>query len=312
MLAALLLSACSVNPALRVADGVAETVVLGDVPFHPQTDYQCGPAALATILGASGVPATPEALAPQVYLPGRQGSLQVELMSAARRAGRIPYVVDASTDALFAQVQAGRPVLVLQNLWVRSVPKWHYAVVTGADAARNQVVLNSGAKQGLRMGAKAFLRTWDWAGRWGIVALQPGEMPAAADPGRYLTAVADFEQVAGSVAASVAYQAALREWPHDPRPHLALGNQAHAGKDAAAAVRHYRAGLALAPQDPVLGNNIASVLGELGCLPEAQAALERARDGLALDSPWRSALEQTALELSDRSRPRSPACDVLR
>ena len=28
--------------------------------------------------------------------------------------------------------------------------------------------------------------------------------------------------------------------------------------------------------DPVLGNNIASVLGELGCLPEAQAALERA------------------------------------
>ena len=56
MLAALLLSGCAVNPALRIADEVTGTVVLGDVPFHPQTDYQCGPAALATILGASGVP----------------------------------------------------------------------------------------------------------------------------------------------------------------------------------------------------------------------------------------------------------------
>lgn len=314
LLAALLLPGCAVNPALRLSEAMpgAGTRVLGDVPFHPQTAFQCGPAALATLLGASGVAVAPEALARQVYLPGRQGSLQVELVAAARRAGRIPYVVDAAPEALLAELEAGRPVLVLQNLWVRSLPKWHYAVVVGANPARNHFVLNSGTKRGLRMGAKAFLRTWDWAGRWGIVALQPGEVPARADPARYLSAVADLEQVAGAQAATPAYQAALREWPRDPRPHLALGNQAHARSDAAAAVRHYRAGLALAPGDPVLGNNLASVLGELGCSAEAQAALAAARRGLADDSPWRSALEQTGSELAQRTGPRSKACDALR
>ena len=312
LLAALLLSGCSVNPAMRVADGVSGPLVLGEVPFHPQTEYQCGPAALATVLGASGVAATPDALAPQVYLPGRKGSLQVELMSAARRAGRIPYVVDATPDAVLSELQAGRPVLVLQNLWVRSLPKWHYAVVVGADPARNRVVLNSGDKRGLRLGAKAFLRTWDWAGRWGIVALKPGELPARADPGRYLAAVADFEQVAGAAKAEAGYRAALQQWPQDPRPHLALGNQAHARNDHLAAVGHYRDGLALAPDDPVLGNNLASVLGQLGCMVEARAALAAAQRGLATDSAWRSALAQTAEELAGQAPARSPACDAAR
>ena len=43
--------------------------------------------ALATVLGAAGIGRTPEQLAPQVYLPQRQGSLQVELLGASRRAG---------------------------------------------------------------------------------------------------------------------------------------------------------------------------------------------------------------------------------
>ena len=314
LLAALLLPGCAVNPSVRLADERpgAEALVLGGVPFHPQTEFQCGPAALATILGASGVAATPEALAPQVYLPGRQGSLQVELLAAARRAGRVPYVVDGELDAVWSQLDAGRPVLVLQNLWVRSLPKWHYAVVVGADPARNRIVLNSGDQRGLRMGAKAFMRTWDWAGRWAIVSLKPGEVPVGADVGRYLTAVADFEQVAGAEAAAPAYRAAVRAWPQDPRPHLALGNQAHARKDAAAALRHYRAGLALAPADPVLGNNLASVLGELGCATEARSALDTAKDALPAGSPWAAALEQTARELSAHTVPRSAACASLR
>lgn len=43
------------------------------VPFHPQEDYQCGPAALATTLMYSGVVTSPAALVPQVYLPARIG-----------------------------------------------------------------------------------------------------------------------------------------------------------------------------------------------------------------------------------------------
>lgn len=311
--AALLLPGCALKQALGVGESLPQSgaVLLDDVPFHPQTEYQCGPAALAGVLGASGVATSPEALAPQVYLPGRHGSLQVELVAATRRAGRIPYLVERTPAALLAELDAGRPVLVLQNLWVRTLPKWHYAVLVGADPARKRLVLNSGTRRALQVGAPSFLRTWAWADRWGLVALRPGELPARADPAAYLAAVADFEAVAGKDAAAPAYRAALRRWPDDPRTHLALGNQAYAAGDRVAAARHFHAGLTRAPSDPVLGNNYASVLGELGCRAEARAALAAAQGQLPAGSPWRSRLAATRDELDAAKVRRSRACDAL-
>ena len=111
LVGAIALSGCSTYPPLRIADGMpgAGTVLAPGVPFHPQTDYQCGPAALATVLAASQHAVTPEALAPRVFLPGRQGSLQLELLAATRREGRIPYVVQRTPEALFDEVRDGRP-----------------------------------------------------------------------------------------------------------------------------------------------------------------------------------------------------------
>ena len=56
---ALTLAACSVQLPTLAEDPTRE---LTQVPFFPQTLHQCGPAALATVLGWSGVHATPEAL----------------------------------------------------------------------------------------------------------------------------------------------------------------------------------------------------------------------------------------------------------
>lgn len=314
VLAAALVSAgCSINPDWQLArEGDPPGTLLLDTPFHPQTEYQCGPAALATVLGASGVEVAPEALVSQVYLPGREGSLQLELVAATRRAGRIPYAIDPEPEALLDELRAGRPVLVLQNLLVRTVPRWHYAVVVGADAGANRLVLNSGTEQGLEMPAPKFLRTWDWAGRWGLLSLRPGELPARADPVRYLAAVADFEQVAGSAAAAPAYQAALEHWPAEPRTHLAAGNQAYAAGELATAAGHYRDGLALAPADPVLGNNYASVLGELGCRAEAIAALDATLQAYPAEGRWQSELEATRREILAADAPRAAACPVDR
>ena len=311
---ALLLSGCSINPAWQLTRTPADAapILVGQVPFHPQTQYQCGPAALATVLGASGVAITPQALVPQVYLPEREGSLQLELVAATRRAGRIPYVVQASPDALIAQLREGRPVLVLQNLLTRSVPRWHYAVLVGSDPVRNRLILNSGTEKGLEVKAPKFLRTWDWAGRWAMVALRPGELPAQAEPAAYLSSVADFERVAGADAAQPAYRAALQRWPGDPRVHLALGNAAYAAGAHDRAAHHYRDGLAQAPEHPVLGNNYASVLGELGCRAEANAALEAARTASGEDGRWSAQLQETQAELAAGTANRSAVCDSFR
>ena len=310
---ALLASGCSINPAWQLTKAAPDVppVLVGQVPFHSQTDHQCGPAALAMVLGASGVAITPEALVPQVYLPGREGSLQLELVAATRRAGRIPYVVQASPDALIAQLREGRPVLVLQNLLTRSVPRWHYAVLVGSDQTRNRLILHSGTRKGLEVTAPKFLRTWDWAGRWAVVVLRPGELPAEAEPAAYLSSVADFERVTGADAAQPAYEAALRRWPADPRVHLALGNAAHATGELDGAARHYRDGLAQAPADPVLGNNYASVLGELGCRVEARAALDAAFRASGEQGRWNAQLGATASELAASTAMRSAACDAF-
>ncbi len=282
------------------------------MPFYPQEAFQCGPAALAGVLGAAGVETDPVALAQQVYLPGRQGSLQAELLAATRRAGRIPYPIAAAPDALLDQLRAGRPVLVLQNLQTRHYPAWHYAVVIGFDAAANLLYLNSGRTRALAVEAPVFLRTWDWAGRWGIVVLRPGELPAQADAQEYIMAVADFEAVAGTAAAAPAWQAALRTWPREAAPYLALGNHAYAAGDLPLAVDYYRRGLHARGTDPALGNNLASVLGELGCPRAGLAVLAPLPQTLAPDSDWHAVFEATRAELEAMltAAPDAPSCSA--
>jgi len=42
--------------------------------FFPQEQYQCGPAALATVLNDSGVIVKPDELTPLVYIPKKNGT----------------------------------------------------------------------------------------------------------------------------------------------------------------------------------------------------------------------------------------------
>ncbi len=299
-LAVNLLNACSINPPLDLSGMYPgqSRIRLSSVPFHPQEAYQCGPAALAGVLGAAGVDIGPSSLSPQVFLPGRQGSLQLELLGASRRAGRIPYIIADDPGSLFAELHAGRPVLVLQNLQTRHFPIWHYAVLVGLDAESNRVFLNSGTEQGLDMSAPSFLRTWDWAGRWAMVALRPGEMPAEVALSPYLEAVAAFEEVAGGIASAPAWKAALRQWPLDGRPYLALGNLAYARGALAVAMGYYRGGLVVSPGDPALANNLASVLGEVGSPEEGVSILQPILAAQPVASRWRVVMESTLAELS--------------
>lgn len=312
-LAACLFNACSINPPLDLSDMYAgqAPVRLTSVPFYPQQAYQCGPAALAGVLGASGVDTAPARLAPQVFLPGRQGSLQLELLGASRRAGRIPYVIEGEPRALFAQLLAGRPVLVLQNLQTRDFPVWHFAVLVGFDAAANRVMLNSGTERGLEMSAPAFLRTWDWAGRWAMVVLRPGELPADPALAPYLEAVASFEEVSGGTLSAPAWRAALQHWPQDATAYLALGNLAYASGDLPLAIDYYQRGLALSPADPALGNNLASVLGEAGCADGGVALLAPIQESLPADSNWHPVIADTLAELETTGKAEAAACPAL-
>jgi hypothetical protein len=280
-LALLVLSGCASLPPPSPEYGAglppshAGQVELTAVPFFPQEDYQCGPAALATVLESAGIGRTPAQLVEQVYLPQRLGSLQVELLGASRRAGALPYVLRGEPDHLLREVAAGHPVVVLQNVGWLLHPQWHYAVVVGYDLAQKTVTLRSGTIRRLVMPLAEFDRTWAQGERWAFVALPPDRLPATANEADFVAAAAAFERVAPSLAPR-AYRTALGAWPKNLFARLALGNAAYRQRELAAAGAEYRQATVDHPGSGDAWNNLAQVLFDQGRADEAAQAARRA------------------------------------
>ncbi len=288
----LALTACGII--LPIADNGQDearppVVEMANVPFHPQAAYQCGPAALATVLGAAGVERSPEDLRSAVFLPGRQGSLQAEMLAATRRAGLLPYVLDPTPEALLTELAAGHPVLVLQDVGWLFVKRWHYAVVVGYDRPQGQLILRSGTTPRQVTSFASFDRSWAKSGRWAFVARPPQDLPAGATPERLIAAAAALEKVAAP-AALPAYTAALERWPGNLAVRLALGNAAHGRRDLAAAEAAYRQAIHEHPEAADAWNNLAQTLHEAGRPAEARAAAERA---VGLGGPRQALYEAT-------------------
>lgn len=277
---------------------VEASVELDAVPFFPQDRYQCGPAALATVLSATGLPVSAADLVDAVYLPDRRGSLQAELAAAARRYGRVPFRVAAGEEALISELQAGNPVLVLQNLGLDSLPRWHYAVVVGYRADEESWVLRSGRERRRRESVRAFRRHWEGADRWGLVVLSPGELPATADAPGVLAALGAAEPVLGAEAILPSWTRAAERWPDSADFAFAAANGLRQAGRPRAALGRYRQAIATDPQHAAARNNLADLLLAYGCGEQAQAVLAPALAVVAADDPLRPVLAETAGEIA--------------
>ena len=291
----LLLAGCAGTPQsdALLADlppRLARPVELTDTPFFPQEDYQCGPAALATLLEASGIEVKPAALAPRVYLPARQGSLQVELQAAARSLGRIPYVIDPYLETLFSEVRDGHPVLVLQNLGTDWFPVWHYAVVVGYDLGAEEVVLRSGRFRRHIQDLPLFERTWARARHWGLLLVVPGELTTTMAPLPYLRAVSGFAGQSDRATLLRAWRAGVQRWPDFAPLRMALGNTLYADDQREAALAEFLTVLVRAPDYAPAHNNAAQILLELGRL---HVAGEHAREAVRLGGAHAGIYRQT-------------------
>jgi tetratricopeptide (TPR) repeat protein len=283
--AVVLLAGCAAPQVSAIVErpppGLAASAEIAAVPFFPQEDYQCGPAALATVLRDAGREATPESLVPQVFLPGREGSLQAELLAGARRHGLVAYELAPRLEALLREIDGGTPVLVLQNLALDWAPQWHYAVAIGYDLEERILVLRSGVTRRLAMSLDTFERTWARSGHWAMLALPPKRLPETAAETPYLAAVAALERVAPG-AARDGYEAALARWPDSVTAEIGIGNASYALRDLAGAAAAYRRATQRHPAAADAWNNLAQALIELGRRDEALAAARRA---VALGGP---------------------------
>ncbi len=271
----MLAGGCAGNVLQREAE-LPLSVEWQETPFFSQEEYQCGPAALATLLGSSGRSVRPEELVARVYVPGKRGSFQSELLAATRSYQRLPYVIPPELPALLAELAQGRTVLVFQNLGARLLPVWHYAVVIGFSLEKDRIVLRSGTTKRLEQSARRFLKTWKRGESWGMVALAPGELPATGDESRYVKAVAAAESSGHLDLAIPAYQAALDRWPDSATALFGLGNSFFKSGNFSQAERSYRKLLQANPDHTATRNNLAQMLADQGRCREARQIIDEA------------------------------------
>jgi tetratricopeptide (TPR) repeat protein len=295
-----LLSACASHlPPLPNTTSLAHlppAVVIDSVPFYAQDAYQCGPAALAMMFKHRGVNETPAALKERVYLPKRRGSLQVEMVSAARERDLLVYPLAPNLERLIAELNAGNPVLVLQNLAFNWYPRWHYAVVIGYDLSREELIVHSGVNAAQREPFKVFMHTWRRGDYWAQILLPPNVLPATAQPLLYLRAASDLEETGRLASAQLAYTKALQTWPDQPAARFGLGNIAWAQNRKAEAVEHFRTLTKEFPQFEAAWHNFSVGLEALGCADAGRIA--------------KTCADKISAELANREQStcRVPAC----
>lgn len=259
-----------------------DRVMLDNVPFHAQDAYQCGPASLAMMLNHRDIAATPDQLKDRVYLPERNGTLQVEMVSAAREQDLLVYPLEKKLDAILSELNAGNPVLVMQNLAFDWYPQWHYAVVIGYDLAAEEMIVHSGLNASQKEPFRVFLRTWHKADRWARVMLPAGQLPATAKPLNYLKAASDLEQTGRLHSALRSYERAAIEWPDQPTARLGLGNTRWTLNDKHTALEDFQRLVNEFPDFQPGWNNLATGLEYLGCPAQAVTARECSR---SVDKP---------------------------
>lgn len=277
----------------ETAGGLPPRAEIAEVPFFPQDAYYCGPAALAMVLAWSGLPVTQDDLVRQVYTPGREGTFSADILSAARRNGRLAVEV-GTLEAVLGEIAAGHPVLVFQNLALDWWPQWHFAVAVGYDLPVGQLVLRSGLDARRVTDLATFEHTWRRGGYWAMVALPPKRLPATAGEQNVLRAAAALERVERPGDAARAYAAILKRWPDSLGGLMGLGNARYAEGDyraAEAAFRHAASHHAAAP-DP--WNNLAYALIKQGRKGEALDAARKAVRLAGSDSagPYEATLKE--------------------
>ncbi|MEM7208950.1 MAG: PA2778 family cysteine peptidase [Pseudomonadota bacterium] len=274
----LALAACS-TPQTRELEkhwplDLAATTQLKSVPFFAQELYQCGPAALATVLNYRGVAITPAELVDEIFIPGREGTLRLEIIAAARSRGLMAYPIPGKLPSLFAELDAGNPVIVMQNLGLDWAPYWHFAVAVGYSRERKNISLRSGTIRHHEIPFATFERTWERADYWAAVVASPDAAPVSAEPLGFLRAAYALEDRDHAHAASRAYETAFSVWPENELVALTTGNAAYARGDLTTAEARFRSAVSINPSSVAGWNNLSNILVQRDCAEQAVVAAQ--------------------------------------
>lgn len=250
------------DPDARLAVDVPTRAQVDGVPLIQQADFYCGPTSIAMVMQWAGSDVSQQDVAALAFNSGAGGTYLADMIGSSRRLGQLAVEI-SDFDQLLAEVSAGHPVIVFQNLGLGVLPVWHYGVVTGYDFARDEVYLNSGQLDQMVMPFAVFERTWRRGDYWGLIVLPPDQLPATAAETDVLSAAAALEQVKRFQEAETLYETGAANWPNNWLWQFGLGNARYAQGDLRGAQRALRRARRLGPDIPEVRVNLAQIESEL-------------------------------------------------
>jgi predicted double-glycine peptidase len=265
----LLLAGCQSTPqADRLRQqGLAslpDSHTISAVPFYPQQQYYCGPTTLSEVFGYYGVTATPEEIAPKLFIPNKEGSLQLEMVSATRQYGFLPYTERGTLSSIMGLVKDDIPVIVFQNLSIALFPQWHYAVVIGFDSDEGTVTLHTGETANHEMSLELFERTWGRGNYWYLAPIPPDKTSNEMKPYHYTSAAYDMLKVGDKARALAFLETASTHWPSQWLSYFLIANYHMEQGDNAKAIAWFDKGFEAGKTQLAYLHNYALVLLEQG------------------------------------------------
>ncbi len=135
------------------------------VPYVRQERLLCGPAVLGMVLGYYGVTIPQERLAEELYRRELSGTLNLDLLVAARNHGFDAEMHRGTLGLVRDYLRRDVPVIALVRVSEKP-ERYHYLVIFGYDDGKETLTVHSGNIRAGEIAYAQFQRDWAAADRW--------------------------------------------------------------------------------------------------------------------------------------------------
>ncbi len=146
--------------------------IIENVPFYPQTSYQCGPSSLAAVLNYWGVEVRPDEIAEEIYSASARGTLDIDMVLYAERKGLLATQYKGNIQDLRENVDSRHPIIVLVDYGFSFVQKNHFMVVIGYN--EHGLFVYSGKDKEKFIVGKDFQESWEKTEFWTLLIKPSG------------------------------------------------------------------------------------------------------------------------------------------
>lgn len=161
---------CAVHgKSLRVEKYKGQIHHIEGVPFFPQSQYQCGPSALAGILNYYGEAVSADEISGDIYRKDIRGTVSLDLALYPRKRGFSSEWYIGSIEEIEKAIANGRPIIVMVDKGVGPVKAYHFMVITGYTP--DGLIVNSGKSRRKVIPRRLFLHQWEKTSNWTLLVI---------------------------------------------------------------------------------------------------------------------------------------------